>query len=217
MKTLRPLCFTSIVGIILLLGARLYAEDTGSLQDSINATRNSINTTAMLTLGSWAVGNMAVNGTLLALQSNRTPTERNSAYYFQQMNIFWNVINLGLAAGGLYGSLTEAAHPVSLFETIEKQASIERILLLNAGLDIAYIAAGAWMLERSKTTPDQSALWQGYGQSLIVQGAFLLVFDVAVYAIQHGSSEPLLREILNSIRLGILPASGVSMGLCLRL
>ncbi len=223
MKTLTPLrfsCITAValVGFLLLtVSAEASAASTDSLQDSINATRNTINKTAMFTLGAWALGNMAVNGTLLALQANRMPAERGSGYYFQQMNVFWNVVNLGLAAGGLYGSLTEPAHGISLFETVEKQASIERILLLNAGLDAAYMAAGAWMLERSKTASDQAALWQGYGQSLVLQGAFLLVFDIAVYMIQHSASEPLLREILNSARFGLLPTGGLSVGLCMRL
>lgn len=223
MKTLTPLRFSRttvvvLIGFLLLsLTAQVSAASTDSLQGSINATRNTINKTAMFTLGAWALGNIAINGTLLALQANRMPTERGSAYYFQQMNVLWSVVNLGLAAGGLYGSLTEPAHGLSLFETVEKQASIERILLLNAGLDAAYMAVGAWMLERSKTAPDQAALWQGYGQSLVLQGAFLLIFDVTVYMIHHTASEPLLREILNSARFGLLPTGGVSIGLCMRL
>lgn len=222
MKTLTPLRFSFVVST--LCTAFLFLQTTieitaasNGLQDSLNATRNTINKTAMFTLGSWALGNMAVNGTLLALQGNIPPAERGSAYYFQQMNVFWNVVNLGLAAGGLYGSLTESAHGISLFETVEKQASIERILLLNAGLDAAYMAAGAWMLERSKTASNQATLWQGYGQSLVLQGAFLLIFDVTVYMIHHTASEPLLHELLNSVRFGLLPTGGVSVGLCMRL
>jgi hypothetical protein len=223
MKTLTPLRFSCIITVVLVVfllltvNAEASAASADSLQDSINATRNTINKTAMFTLGAWALGNMAVNGTLLALQANRVPAERGSGYYFQQMNVLWNVVNLGLAAGGLYGSLTEPTHGISLFETVERQASIERILLLNAGLDAAYMAAGAWMLERSKTAPDQAALWQGYGQSLVLQGAFLLIFDITVYMIQHNANEPLLRELLNSVRFGLLPTGGLSVGLCMRL
>ena len=171
----------------------------------------------MFTLGAWSLGNMAVNGTLLALRSNIPSENRPSSYYFQQMNVFWNVVNLGLAAGGLYGAFTENPRGVPLFETINQQASIERILLLNAGLDVAYIAAGAWMLERSKNANDNANLWQGYGQSLIFQGAFLLLFDVGVYAIHHSISEPLLREILRSASIGIRQGAGLELGFTLRL
>ncbi len=193
------------------------APNSNTLSDSLNTSRIQINKTAMFTLGAWSLGNMTVNGTLLALQSNIPSENRPSSYYFQQMNVFWNVVNLGLAVGGLYGAFTENSHGISLFETINQQASIERILLLNAGLDVAYIAAGAWMLQRSKNTNDNAALWQGYGQSLILQGAFLLLFDAVVYAIHHTTSEPLLREILRSASIGIRPGSGLELGFTLRL
>lgn len=184
--------------------------------DSLHQTRLSLNKTAMLTLGAWAVGNMALNGALM-LGSSRTLSSSNQQeqvpFYFQQMNVFWNVVNLGLAAGGYFGSLNEPTSAISLADAFEKQASIERILLLNAGLDVAYMATGAWLLERSKTDTERTALWQGYGQSLILQGAFLLVFDVAVYAIQHSTTEPMIRELLERIRFtGNMSSIGAGFG-----
>ena len=187
-----------------------------SVLDSLNSSRIVINKTAMFTLGAWALGNIAANSTLLALQSNLAPSERGSAYYFQQMSVFWNVVNLGLAASGLYGAYTENPAGMSLFESIDKQSSIERILLLNVGLDCAYIAAGAWMLERSTNKQDASSLWKGYGQSLLVQGAFLLVFDVVVYGIHHSTSEPFLRELLANARVGVLPGGSLGLGVVVR-
>ncbi len=204
--------------IILAATPHCFAAPNGNtLSDSLNASRIQINKAAMFTLGGWSLGNMAINGTLLALQSNVPSENRPPSYYFQQMNIFWNVVNLGLAAGGLYGAFTENPQGISLFETINQQTSIERILLFNAGLDLAYIAAGAWMLERSKNTSDNANLWQGYGQSLILQGAFLLLFDIGVYAIHHSTADPLLREILRAASIGIRQGSGLELGFTLRL
>lgn len=195
--------FLAIILFIVIPPASVLSSSTET--DSLNLSRININKTAMFTLGAWAIGNIAVNGTLIALQSNQTPQNRSTVYYFQQMNVFWNLVNLGLAAGGLYGAYTETPHGISLFETIDKQASIERILLLNAGLDVAYISAGSWMLEHSKNSADQRNLWQGYGQSLIVQGIFLLVFDAATYFVHHHTAEPLLRKIFSDVSVGILP------------
>jgi hypothetical protein len=166
--------------------------------DSLHTTRLTINKTSMLTLGAWALGNMALNGALMLNSSKQTD---QTPFYFQQMNVFWNVVNLGLAASGYIGAMSEPANAISLANALEQQASIERILLFNAGLDLAYIAAGAWMLERSKTDTERSALWQGYGQSLFVQGGFLLLFDVSVFAIHHLSTEPMIRNVLQSVRL----------------
>jgi hypothetical protein len=222
MKTLiasRILIVFLVCGVIILAAPPycLAAPNNATWTDSLNIARIQINKTAMFTLGAWSLGNMAVNGTLLALQANTPSADRTQSYYFQQMNVFWNVVNLGLAAGGLYGAFTENPHGVSLFETINQQSTIERILLLNAGLDVAYITAGAWMLERSKNASDNTALWQGYGQSLILQGAFLLLFDAVVYAIHHSTSEPLLREILRSTSMGIHQGQGLGLGFVLRL
>jgi hypothetical protein len=178
--------------------------------DSLHTTRLNINKTSMLTLGAWALGNIALNGALMlnsSKQADQTP------FYFQQMNVFWNVVNLGLAASGYIGAVSEPARAVSLANALEQQASIERILLFNAGLDVAYIAAGAWMLERSKTDTERSELWQGYGQSLFVQGGFLLLFDVSVFAIHHLSTEPIIRNVLQSVRL---TSNGAGMELGVR-
>jgi hypothetical protein len=43
------------------------------------------------------------------------------------------------------------------------------VLLLNAGLDVGYLAAGAWLVRRTR--------WRGDGLAVLVQGAFLLVLD----------------------------------------
>jgi hypothetical protein len=177
--------------------------------DSLNAARTSLNVKAMSALGAWAVGNIAVNGLLLLTRPSHD--RRGEAYYFQQMNVFWNVVNLGLAAGGVYSSLTEEWSGISLFETVERQASLERILLFNAGLDVGYMVAGLWMLERAKTSADSEAMWRGYGHSLLLQGGFLLAFDTIAFFLHRANAEPWLRILFESARLSV-SASGAQLG-----
>jgi hypothetical protein len=204
------LLFALVFGVVSTLGS-LHAQTPPiqglSALDSLHSTRLSINKTAMLTLGAWAVGNIALNG---ALMLNSSKQADPTPFYFQQMNVFWNVFNAGLAASGYFGAMSEPANALSLANALEQQASIERILLFNTGLDVAYIAAGAWMLERSKIDTERTALWQGYGQSLFVQGGFLLLFDVSVFAIHHLTTEPMIRNILQSVRL---TSNGAGLGL----
>ena len=45
------------------------------------------------------------------------------------------------------------------------------VLLLSAGLDVGYLATGAWLVRRTR--------WSGDGWAVLVQGAFLLVLDSA--------------------------------------
>jgi hypothetical protein len=177
---------------------------------TLNASRLDINKTAMLTLGGWAAANMLANGLAMTRSAG-------SAYYFQQMNVLWNVVNLGLATAGYLGSVNEIPAAYSLYESLNKQAAIESILLLNAGLDVAYMAGGLWLLERSAhdASPATAERWRGYGQSLLLQGAFLLVFDVAVYCIQHLTNQPLIQTLLNAVQLGANAAGGVQFGLAL--
>ena len=57
---------------------------------------------------------------------------------------------------------------------------IRRLLLLNAALDIAYIALGSWLV----ATAAHDAWRAGAGWGVIVQGGFLLAFDLAHVRLQ---------------------------------
>lgn len=138
----------------------------------------------MLTLGGWAVGNMAVSGAIIGGTSG-------SRYYFHQMNVFWNIVNLGLAGAGYYSAFTTDSSAFTLAESIQEQNSIEKLLLLNAGLDVAYITGGFYLMERGRRESAQAERWKGYGQSLLLQGGFLLVFDALLYTFLHQPSNEL--------------------------
>ena len=60
---------------------------------------------------------------------------------------------------------------------------MKQVLLFNAGLDVAYFVGGAYLRERSTTRPDRADQLQGYGKSVMLQGGFLLAFDMVNYVI----------------------------------
>ena len=137
----------------------------------------------MLTLGGWAVGNFAISGmSLHASEGNR--------HYFHQMNLIWNIVNIVLAGVGYYRAI-DKQRDLSLTQTIKKQQSLEKILIFNAGLDVAYIVGGLYLLQRAKNEPAKSDQWQGYGQSIMLQGGFLLAFDAVFYSVVHQHAKPL--------------------------
>lgn len=70
----------------------------------------------------------------------------------------WCVVNSTIALAGLMG--TPAPLP-----------ALRRLLLINAGLDVAYVAVGAILLSRPMPR------LRGSGLAVVVQGLFLLVFD----------------------------------------
>ncbi len=88
-----------------------------------------------------------------------TLTTDDKAKGFWSMSGAWGFINSAIA---MIGFLT----PESDLE------SLRNLLLINAGVDVLYIAAGVYMLSRAE------AYWQGAGWGVILQGTFLLVFDL---------------------------------------
>lgn len=136
------------------------------------------NNTGMYILGSWAILNIA-SGAWGMSSKNGSPK------YFYQMNLFWNTVNLGIAGYALISSISTDFAALSPAQMMDKQLTTEKVLLINAGLDVLYMAGGAFMLSKSKTSTKRPDLLKGYGQSLLLQGGFLFVFDGIMYLVQH--------------------------------
>lgn len=139
----------------------------------------------MLVLGSWSAGNILTG---LALN----PKSAGEDAYFHQMNVLWNSVNLSIAALGYMHAKKEqrVSEPMSV---LEKQLKLEKSLLFNTGLDLAYIATGALLLERSRTIESlkKHNQYRGYGRSIVLQGSFLLLFDLSFYLVESASSKEL--------------------------
>jgi len=160
-----------------------------------NQERLQVNKIGMIVLSSWAIGNMGVNGALL-----RNPSS-NEQGHFYRMNIFWNVVNLGLALPGLRYSIITDPSTLSLAETVGEYHQMSKILLMNAGLDVAYITGGFLMKEMAKTRDKKKDILNGYGRSLILQGGFLLAFDVIMFTVLQSKSKT-LSNILEHVQVG---------------
>ena len=145
----------------------------GIYSESLGITR-----TGMYVLGGWAVANMAAGAYGWA-------TATGNAKYFGQMNLFWNVINLSIAGIGLYSNQNTGIGDLTTTEMISKMIKTENILLINAGLDVAYMGAGFLLRHYSARSVNRHEMLKGYGNSVILQGAFLFVFDLALYGILH--------------------------------
>ena len=179
--------------MLVLAGHSLLGQD--SLLLDLNETRLQLNRINMWVLGGWAVGNLAVSG---VLRSQSEGTIR----YFHEMNVFWNVVNLGLAAGGLYGAYT-GDPGLGLWESFQEQQKLEKILLFNMALNFTYLTAGGYLIERSRRPNlNNPARLKGYGQSLLLQGGFLLVFDITQYLLHHNQATPKLQQLLESVEMG---------------
>jgi hypothetical protein len=150
----------------------------------------------MMILGGWALGNMAVSGILLA------NTEGGVSKGFHQMNIGWNAVNLTIAGFGYMAAMKSDPAAFDLFGTVDEHYKLQRLFIFNAGLDVGYIAAGAYVMERSKSSTKNPEQMKGFGQAIILNGAFLFVFDLANYFIQSGHNGT-IKLLLNGNGAGL--------------
>ena len=133
-----------------------------------NAEAVRVNQTAMGILFGWAVLNI---GTGVA---GHFASEGETRAFFQA-NAAWNVVNLVIAGLGYHGQATADPASWDLARSLSEGQRMEKVLLLNAGLDVGYIAFGGFLWERGMRKDSERL--RGWGKSVLVQGAFLLVFD----------------------------------------
>lgn len=178
--------FTAILSSILMcsIGYCIAQPTTIDLRD-VNKERVRLNQNGMTVLGGWAAGNMIAGGI------GMTQTTGN-VQYFHQMNLAWNSVNLAIAGFGYFGSQADP-ETFSFTETLKKYHRFENTLLFNAGIDIGYIATGAFLWERGLRT--ESTRLTGYGQSIIMQGAFLFTFDIIMFFASRNQSGKLVEAL----------------------
>ena len=144
--------------------------------------------TGMYILGGWAITNIATG----AYGWSRFDGDTK---YFHQMNLFWNTVNLSIAGFALYSNYMLDISALGPDEIMNKHNSTERILLINAALDIGYIGAGFLMRYLAGKSSKNSDLLKGYGNSVILQGGFLFLFDVVLYGILRSQRYDFLENI----------------------
>ena len=175
-----------------------------SIPDSVALRRNILNKTNMTILLAWSGANL-VQGSISAGNLVGSP------HYFHQMNAYFNIVNLAIAGYGLYEVRKQMNKKLSLYQNLRQQQKIESLLLLNSGLDLTYITTGLYLRERGTNKLNDQT--KGYGGSLILQGSFLLVFDIIQY-IQHRQNGQLLNKYLGNLQLATT-SNGVALVLSL--
>ena len=162
-----------------------------NVMDSVAKRRNELNQTNLTVLLAWSAANI-VQGSISAGNLN------GSKQHFHRMNAYFNTVNLAIAGYGLYRLQQTKKIHYTLADNVKAQQKISSLLLLNSGLDLAYMTTGMYLQEKGNTQNyDQT---KGYGSSLILQGAFLLVFDLIQY-VQHQQNGKLLNQYLGNLQI----------------
>jgi len=127
-------------------------------------------------------------------------------YYFLMMGLVWGIVNMLVAMLIFYHAVFKKFKKGNAFERFEAQRHVEKILLLNIGLDFAYCFMGLLLREhgflQGQKTPE---LWIGMGWSVVVQGLFLLLQDSWVYRLHMTNfrkAAPFLKATLRNGETG---------------
>lgn len=149
----------------------------------IDARRRDIDRAAMITLGTWGVANLGVG-----LVGDLSGNEDDPTRYFHQMNWMWGAVNGALAGIGLYSAFSGELES-DYQESLRKARQTELVFLLNGILDLSYMSVGAWLWERGLRT--EEPVLEGYGQSLVMQGGFLFLFDGVMFFVRRSVTSDL--------------------------
>jgi hypothetical protein len=194
-------CIFSFI-VIFGFGQSIFAQQT--TLNNFNEKRQKTDKTGLKILAGYSAANI-IYGSIAASQTT------GSNKYFHRMNAIWNGVTLGILSIGYHTSKKEGN--LSLAESIKKQHGVEKLFLFNAGLDLAYVAGGAYLYEKSKSAAKNPGRLKGYGQSVMLQGGVLLVFDAVMYAI-HNKEGKKLNAFTEKLQIG---ATGNGVGITLRL
>lgn len=165
--------------ILIFLVAGFYAFAQSNFTE-FSTKSHKIQNTGMYVLGSWAVLNMSTG----LYGWSKYQGDRQ---YFYQMNFFWNVVNLSIAGVALYNIYATDVLSLSNETILSDHQKMERTLLINVGLDVGYLATGYFLAKRSQHAKRYVNLLKGYGNSLVLQGAFLFGFDIILWSIMRSS------------------------------
>lgn len=155
---------------------------------NFNKERTEIDKRLMIGLGSWATSNFVVSGIGWAT------VPKSEDYYFHQMNVLWNTVNLGLAIPGYFKAKNDN-RALTLNETKKIQRKTQNIFLINTGLDVIYISSGFLLRNSAQSNLSQKDRFNGFGNGLILQGGFLFIFDLTAYAIHKYHANKFLNNL----------------------
>ena len=178
-----------VVAILLGLSVSAQAAEITSPESFLahhNQQSARLNQTAMGILLGWAVLNIGT-GTVGHF------TTQGETRAFWQANAAWNTVNLAIAGLSLRGQASDTPGSWDLARSLSEGQKMEKLLLFNAGLDVGYIAFGGLLLERGWRT--DSARLRGWGKSLLLQGGFLLLFDVTVWLLNSSLNSKLTARL----------------------
>jgi hypothetical protein len=176
--------YAALVSLLLLIApGALAAPAPGFDLGAWHTAREARVEAGMVTLLGWGAASVA--GGI----AGRALTDGPRAHGFWEMTAGWGLVNAGLALTSLLTFGEDAATRASLGASLEASHDLSTVLWLNAGLDVGWMAMGAWLRERGRARGEARS--EGFGEAMVVQGAALLAFDVVMGLLESGAAADL--------------------------
>lgn len=156
-----------------------------------NQERLQSESTGMWVLGGWAAANIIAGGLGAAL------IQDEQLRWVFLGSALWNTVNLALAVINLASNWKADPASFDARASFKASSSSSTIFAVNAGVDLGYLATAAFLWQRGDATQDRRMV--GAAQALLIQGAFLLVFDVVMAVVQGGLTNRLLDRMTLSV------------------
>ena len=156
----------------ILFSLSVFSQDSTQLHRDFFKTQQF----AMTGLGIWSAGNLTASPIFSAkiFQDDPTMTTQD---YFHRMNFNWNVVNGAIAGLGYWSVCRRKKKSWNLTNLEKDKKKLTTSLCVNMGLDVAYIVSGILLNRAGQNASSDENLKIGYGNSLILQGGYLLLYD----------------------------------------
>ena len=162
---MKYLKFIVPVIIFISLTSAVKSQDSTSIHDLFYKKQQQ----SLSLLSSWSLGNLILSP--IATKNLFSPSTTNE--YFHQMNFSWNLLNVGIAGLGHIIVNKDSKKPWDIQTLHFKKKKAEKSIIINMGLDLAYMVTGFII----KNNLAESSMNKGYGNSIILQGGYLLFYD----------------------------------------
>ncbi|MFT6849236.1 MAG: hypothetical protein ACJATA_000030 [Sphingobacteriales bacterium] len=184
--------------LILLLSTAFFSAKSQEINlDDLHENQVKFTNKSMSILGGWALVNITGG---LVMRENSEGINRK----FWEGNALWNSVNLGLAGASLLAN-QKGKSAGTIGDYLKTEQTLQKAFIFNAGLDLAYMAAGWGMTERGKRMEGEKAMQlRGYGKALILQGGFLFLFDGVCYGLRTANIQTLYDNLDVNISLGLV-------------
>lgn len=177
--------------------------------DEINHTRTQYTRNGMLTFTTWTGINL-IGSTVGYF------TTEGELQHFYEMNIYFNAVNAAIAVPGMISAFRAKRNGLDFEQTVKEVEKTKTIYLVNGVLDISYITAGfvlRAMGDQAQRPEADQQRFRGFGNSLIMQGGFLLIYDFIAYGF-HTANGKKLDAHWDKLTVSPFSSSGLGINFC---